>query len=385
MANQNRPTLKVNAGLHDRDRCPVIVDVSHPGVRQLANSDVILTDSDSGEGIAAQCYTSDDGTSTTVAWILDGLAAGTSRTYTLLEGSAAAATGVQLKDEAETIGVTLNERYFTTFRYSKTQFRPYFFPVLGPNDREVTRGETSDISKDHVHHRSLYVAYGEVNDVDLWGEGNNSGRVVHQRFTQKHGGAVLGRIYTENNWETRDGDILMVDKQHFRIYNLPEDAAMLDLDLSFIASAGDVHFGDTKEGGIMSIRVHPAMNAADGGKIENAFGGINEAETWGKRANWCDYSGIVDGTPVGIAVYDHITNPRYPTYWHVRNYGLMGSNIFGGGTFEGDPAKDGSYTLKTGEEMHFRFRVLIHAGDATVGKVAQKYHDFINPPTVEVA
>jgi len=385
MANQNRPTLKVNAGLHDRDGCPVIVDVSHPGVRQLANSDVILTDSDSGEGIAAQCYTSDDGTSTTVAWILDGLAAGTSRTYTLLEGSAAAATGVQLKDEAETIGVTLNERYFTTFRYSKTQFRPYFFPVLGPNDREVTRGETSDISKDHVHHRSLYVAYGEVNDVDLWGEGNNSGRVVHQRFTQKHGGAVLGRIYTENNWETRDGDILMVDKQHFRIYNLPEDAAMLDLDLSFIASAGDVHFGDTKEGGIMSIRVHPAMNAADGGKIENAFGGINEAETWGKRANWCDYSGVVDGTPVGIAVYDHITNPRYPTYWHVRNYGLMGSNIFGGGTFEGDPAKDGSYTLKTGEEMHFRFRVLIHAGDATVGKVAQKYHDFINPPTVEVA
>lgn len=385
MANQNRPTLKVNAGLHDRDGCPVIVDVSHPGVRQLANSDVILTDSDSGEGIAAQCYTSDDGTSTTVAWILDGLAAGTSRTYTLLDESAAAATGVQLKDEAETIGVTLNERYFTTFRYSKTQFRPYFFPVLGPNDREVTRGETSDISKDHVHHRSLYVAYGEVNDVDLWGEGNNSGRVVHQRFTQKHGGAVLGRIYTENNWETRDGDILMVDKQNFRIYNLPEDAAILDLDLSFIASAGDVHFGDTKEGGIMSIRVHPSMNAADGGKIENAFGGINEAETWGKRANWCDYSGIVDGTPVGIAVYDHITNPRYPTYWHVRNYGLMGSNIFGGGTFEGDPAKDGSYTLKTGEEMHFRFRVLIHAGDATVGKVAQKYHDFINPPTVEVS
>ena len=135
----------------------------------------------------------------------------------------------------------------------------------------------------------------------------------------------------------------------------------------------------------MSIRVHPSMNASDGGQIENAFGGINEAETWGKRSNWCDYSGIVDGTPVGIAVFDHIVNPRYPTYWHVRNYGLMGSNIFGGGTFEKDPAKDGSYTLKQGEEMHFQFRVLIHAGDATTGKVGQKYHDFINPPAVEVS
>lgn len=388
MANQNLPTFTVNAGFHDRDGCPVSANVDHPGVSQLHDQAVTLTDVASNSTIPAQCFANEDGT-TTVNWILDGLAAGESRTYTLAAGSVAGESGVQLNEEAETIAVTLNDRPFTTFRYAtsnnKGQFRPYFFPVLGPNGCEVTRGETSEISKDHVHHRSLYVAYGEVNDVDLWGEGSNSGRVVHQGFTQKQGGAVVGRIYTHNNWETQAGDVLMTDKQNFRIYNLSEDAALIDLDLSFIASAGDVHFGDTKEGGIMSIRVHPSMNASEGGKIENAFGGINEAETWGKRANWCDYSGVVDGTPVGIAVFDHIVNPRYPTYWHVRNYGLMGSNIFGSGTFERDPSKDGSYTLKQGEEMHFRFRVLIHAGDATVGKVGQKYHDFINPPAVEVS
>ena len=384
MANQNLPTFTVNAGFHNRDGCPVSVNVNHPGVSQLHDHAVTLTDTASGAVISAQCY-ADEGGATTLTWILDGLAAGESRTYTLSEGSVAGETGVQLKEEAETITVTLNDRHFTTFRYAKAQFRPYFFPVLGPNGREVTRGETSDISKDHVHHRSLYVAYGEVNDVDLWGEGSNSGRVVPQGFTQKQGGAVVSRLYTQNSWQTQAGEVLMTDVQNYRIYNLPEDAAILDLDLSFIASVGDVHFGDTKEGGIISIRVHPSMNASDGGKMENAFGGINEAETWGKRANWCDYSGVVDGTPVGIAVFDHIVNPRYPTYWHVRNYGLMGSNIFGGSSFERDPSKDGSYTLKQGEEMHFRFRVLIHAGDANVGKVAQKYHDFINPPVVEVS
>ena len=384
MSNQDLPTLTVDAGSHDRDGCPVSVGIDHPGVSRLHDHAVILTDVASGDVISAQCYAGEDGI-TTLTWILDGLAAGDARTYTLSEGSVAGETGVQLKDEAETIVVTLNDRHFTTFRYAKTQFRPYFFPVHGPNGREVTRGETSEISTDHVHHRSLYVAYGEVNDVDLWGEGGNSGRVVPQNFTQKQGGAVVGRIYTENSWQTQAGDVLMTDNQNFRIYNLPEDAAILDLDLRFIASAGDVHFGDTKEGGIITVRVHPSMNASDGGKIENAFGGINQPETWGKRANWCDYSGVVDGTPVGIAVFDHIVNPRYPTYWHVRNYGLMGTNIFGGGTFEKDPSKDGSYTLKQGEEMHFRFRVLIHAGDATDGKVAQKYHDFINPPAVEIS
>ncbi len=385
MENHNRPTLTVHAGFHDRDGCPVIVNVSDAAFNSFVNREVFLTNSENGDVIPAQCYPSKDGTSTTLAWILDGLAAGTSRTYTLSEGNVAEESGVELKDGCETIDITCNRRPFTTFRYGKSQFRPYFFPLLGPEGREVTRGETSNISKDHVHHRSLYVAYGEVNDVDLWGEGKNSGRVVHQKFSEKHGGAVLGRIYTVNNWENPDGRVLMTDMQHFRIYNLPEDAAILDLDLTFIASVGDVHFGDTKEGGIISIRVHPSMNASNGGKIENAFGGINEGETWGKRAHWCDYSGVVDGTSVGLAVFDHLSNPRYPTYWHVRNYGLMGTNIFGSGTFEGDASKDGSYILKKGEEMHFRFRVLIHVGDATAGKVAQKYHDFINPPAVEVS
>ncbi len=385
MANQINLTFTVNAGYHNREACPVVVNVDHPEVSKFINRDIILTDVETGDAIPAQCYKSDDKKSTTLVWILNDLAADASRTYRLSEGSVNTEAGIELEYGAETIDVSLNGRTFTTFRYGKNQQRPYFFPVLGPNGCEVTRGETSEISKDHVHHRSLYVAYGEVNDVDLWGEGSHCGRVVHQGFTQKHGGAVVSRIYAENNWETNDNAVLMTDLQKFRIYNLPEDSAIFDLDLSFIASAGDVHFGDTKEGGIMCIRVNPSMNASDGGKIENAFGGINEGETWGKRANWCDYSGVVDGTHVGIAVFDHIVNPRYPTYWHVRNYGLMGSNIFGSGTFERDKSKDGSYVLKEGEEMHFRFRVLIHAGDATAGNVAQKYHDFINPPTVEIS
>ena len=153
MENQKLPALTVDAGFHDRDGCPVSVDVDHPGVSRLHDCAVTLTDTVSGDVIAAQCYAKEDG-ATTLNWILDGLAAGESRSYTLSEGSVAGESGVQLNEEAETIAITLNNRAFTTFRYAQSQFRPYFFPVLGPNGREVTRGETSDISKDHVHHRS---------------------------------------------------------------------------------------------------------------------------------------------------------------------------------------------------------------------------------------
>ena len=161
MANQNDLRLTVNARFHNRNGCPVVVKVDHPGISEFSDRDVILTDSESGDVISAQCFTSDDGKSTTLAWILDGLAAGVSRTYTLSEGTVNDEAGVELKDESETIDITFNGRPFTTFRYGKGQYRPYFYPVLGPNGCEVTRGETSDISKDHVHHRSLYVAYGK--------------------------------------------------------------------------------------------------------------------------------------------------------------------------------------------------------------------------------
>ena len=382
MADNNRITVTVNAGEHNRDGCPISVDVDNREAERLAGGSVTLTDQASGAVIPADL--NGDGKTTTLSWILDGLKAHQERSYTLSSGEVGSG-GVAFSECDNAIDVTVDGRAFTTFRYGTDGFRPYFFPVLGPGGSPVTRGETSDNSSDHVHHRSLYVAYGEVNDVDVWAEGENSGRVVHQSFTDKSGGAAVGKIYTENDWVNKAGEKLMSDRQNFRIYNTPDTGTIIDLDLTFIASAGDVYFGDTKEGGIISVRVNPSMNASDGGKIENAYGGTNEGETWGKRAQWCDYSGIVEGTPVGVAVFDHISNPRYPTYWHVRNYGLMTTNIFGTGTFEGDQSKDGSYTLKSGEEMNFRFRVLIHAGDAATGQVAQKYHDFINPPTVSIS
>ncbi len=373
--------IVVSANEHDRHGCPVTASVGP--IDSIDDGPVVLTDQN-GHQIFGQYETKKK--KGELCWVVDDLPAHSTRTYTLSQPSPhSVAKGVTFTERDKKITVGIDGRHFTTFRYDTTQQRPYFFPIHGPNGCQVTRGETLPDSKDHVHHRSLYVAYGEVNHVDLWSEGQHAGRIVHQSFTQKSEGVVFGKIYTCNSWEDKDGTPIMSDTQNFRLYALPEDRAIIDLDLTFLADQDDVLFGDTKEGGIITVRVNPQMNASNpSGKIENSFGGINEEETWGKKSHWCDYSGIVDGTPVGVSVFDHLSNPRHPTYWHVRNYGLMGSNIFGGGTFESDSTKDGSYTLPCGAQMNFRFRVYIHAGDATEGKVSQHYHDFINPPSVVI-
>ena len=368
-------TISVDAGEHDREGCPVSVNLDE----DFGFESVNLTDAENGVIVPAQL----DGK--TLSWILNDLKAHNRRDYVLSAGSSESSTYVSFEEREDAIDIRIGHREFTTFRYGVDQYRPYFFPVFGPEGHQVTRGETSEESADHIHHRSLYVAYGEVNHVDVWGEGSNSGRIVHQNFTEKSDGPIVGRIYTNNTWVNAGGDTLMSDIQNFRVYGLPETGQIIDLDLTLIADSGDVFFGDTKEGGIITVRVNPQMNASASGTIENSYGGINEGETWGKRAAWCDYSGFVDGMHVGVAVLDHVSNPRYPTYWHVRNYGLMGTNIFGSGAFEGDKSKDGSYTLVKGEQIDFRFRVYIHPGNATDSNVKNKYHDFVNPPSITVS
>jgi len=145
-----------------------------------------------------------------------------------------------------------------------------------------------------------------------------------------------------------------------------------------------VLFGDTKEGGTLSVRVAESLEVQETGTLVNSYGGVTEREVWGKRAQWCDYSGLLEGRVVGLAVFDHPSNFRHPVWWHARNYGLMTANLFGLSYFTGDKSQRGDFTLKKGETLALRYRVYVHAGDACEAAVGAKYHDFANPPETEV-
>jgi hypothetical protein len=90
-----------------------------------------------------------------------------------------------------------------------------------------------------------------------------------------------------------------------------------------------------------------------------------------------DYSGDIAGKSVGVAIFDHPANPKHPTYWHVRAYGLFAANVFGERDFYADPSRDGSLTLARGESLRFRYRVVIHAGDTANAGVAGRYEGWV--------
>ena len=150
-----------------------------------------------------------------------------------------------------------------------------------------------------------------------------------------------------------------------------------------VTVAGPVAAGDLARvntpGDCLRLRNAPA------GTITNSYGGLNEDETWGKRAHWCDYSGTIDGVHAGIAILDHPRNLGHPVYWHVRNYGLMTANPFGVSHFEPESGKRGDWVMPAQSDVTFRYRLYVHAGDAARGRVREAYHDYVNPPHCSVA
>jgi hypothetical protein len=153
----------------------------------------------------------------------------------------------------------------------------------------------------------------------------------------------------------------------------------MSFDITFTAGGTPVTFGDTKEG-LFGLRVHPELREDKGtGKISNAEGLETDKNCWGKESAWVDYSGTVDGTKLGVAMFQHPENFR-SSRWHVRGYGLFAVNPFGGRAYTGNAGNDGTYQLDAGKSFTLRYGVYVHEGDVRQGNVGPTFQQYIAKP-----
>ncbi|HTS66594.1 MAG TPA: PmoA family protein [Candidatus Acidoferrales bacterium] len=280
------------------------------------------------------------------------------------------------------VAVEIDGKPFTDFYIGPEAPKPYLHPLRTADGKVVTRGYpmVADIPgepHDHPHHRGLWFTHGDVNGYDFWGNeesqkgaGKGKGKVVLERVTKVAGGKKSGTIAATFAWKIPSGDTLLIETRTMTFYSDP-NVRQIDFD-STLSPQQDVTFGDTKEG-MFAIRLAAPLEEDKGGKMVNAQNKQGEKNVWGKRSEWVDYSGKLDGATVGVAIFDHPGNPRPPTYWHARAYGLFANNIFGLRDFENDKSRDGSLTVRPGQPLRFRYRVLIHPGDSNQAGIRDAY------------
>jgi hypothetical protein len=283
--------------------------------------------------------------------------------------------------------------------------KPYFYPLLAPGRQPLTRswpiekdveGETTD----HPHQKGAWFTYGDVipegielkqkvknvEGVDFWSEANGHGRIVCVKVGNVEQIKSHGYVVTYNEWRTADGVKIMDEKRTIHLYNLG-DSALFVVESELTASVCPITFGDTKEGAF-GVRVRDSMNLksnkgghmvnAEGKEGEGAGDNKNRDGCWGLKSAWVDYSGPVNGAVVGIAVMADPKN-SIPTFWHARGYGLLAANPFGRSKSGFPDAKDSKDRVKLakGETLRLRYGMLLHAGDAKEGKVAEAYQEFV--------
>jgi Family of unknown function (DUF6807) len=235
---------------------------------------------------------------------------------------------------------------FARYRHGDDVARPHFDALFDAAGRCVTRRGGGD----HPHQRGVWVGHRDAGGVDNWTEYDGHGRIAHRGF----GDPVEARDHVELcerlEWLDAGGRPRLAEDRTIRVHGEPA----LDLHVALHARHGGVVLGANKDAGMIAVRVAPELGA-----IENAAGGRGESECWGRPAAWCAFS----GPTAGVAVLDHPSNPRHPTTWHVRDYGLMAAN-----PFLREPLE-----LAAGERVEFRYRLLVLPGVAELDERRRRF------------
>lgn len=314
-----------------------------------------------------------------------------------------------LKDR---VRVEIEGELFTEWRF-KDWMAPYFYPVIGPNGQSITRHypmkkSVPGESQDHSHHRSLRFAHSDVNGQNYWWwrlgkERETSKAEIQLEKIEKTASGKTGELIAWIRW-VHDGNTVLRQKMHITLTPLPQRQVLMDYDITLVAGKEPVQFGDIKDGGLY-VRVAGTMKAAQHfkaggaklqGTIRNSRGQLN-TDTWGQRAEWVDFHGPdASGKTVGIAMFDHPKNLRFPTHWHSRTYGLLTANRFGESHFDPKNKKPrgtscrpwsdlcpackerkGDYNLPAGQRLTLRHRLYFHHGDTKQADVAGQYQVYI--------
>jgi Methane oxygenase PmoA len=322
-----------------------------------------------------------------------------------LSALAAEPAPVKMTKTTSAVEFTIGDELFTRYVVGADVAKPYLWPLNAPGQIPVTRGwpmqkELPNETTDHVHQKSAWFCHGDVipegielkvrsadkhvKGVDFWSETTGHGKIVCTEVSDVKFKGNVGAVGTKNEWRTSDGVKILDEVRAVAVVNFG-DSRLITLDIDLYASVCPITFGDTKEGS-MGVRVNDTFRLngpKSDGVIVSADGSTAKAPAkdnlpmWGKRADWHDYSGTVDGKMVGIAIFDHPKNSQRSA-WHTRAYGLMAANPFGraGSGFPDVKGQTELVKLAKGDHLKLRYGILVHRGDAKESKVAEIFKQF---------
>lgn len=304
------------------------------------------------------------------------------------------------------IDVLINGKFFTSFLYNDSIEKPVLYPIATVEGTMITRGFPFNTKPndptDHPHHLGLWFNFENVNGLDFW---NNSyaiasnkksayGWIKTDKILSTQSGEK-GMLSYHANWNNQQNEILLEENTLFEFSEVGHKR-VIDR-MTTLTAKIPVTFKDAKDG-LLGLRLSHELQIPtdkdqkftdDKGNITIVKGGTDKEangnyitsegkmgdSAWSTRAAWCKVFGKMNNDSVSVVIIDHPKNTNYPTFWHARGYGLFAANPLGENIFtNGKSAKN--LTLKVGESVTFRYRVVIDEGKNSISeKQINKFRD----------
>jgi hypothetical protein len=257
----------------------------------------------------------------------------------------------------------LNDKPFITYSFNDSGIsRPYFANAYAPSGVKITRNHppAADDPQDHEKmHPGMWLAFGDLSGADSW---RLAASIEHVRFiSQPRTTEGALKFTVENRYISNDGQHeICREVCNYTMAALPKGVAV-HWDSVFRSDRDSVVFGDQEELGLgVRLAKSIAVKSGLGGRILNSNGQKNEKQAWGQQADWCDYSGVVEGEFVGITIIPHPKNFR-KAWCHARDTGFMAMNPFGRNAFTG--GKMSAVVVPMNKPFQLRYAVLFHWND----------------------
>lgn len=292
------------------------------------------------------------------------------------------------------VDVIYNGKLLTSYCYYDSVMKPVLFPVNTISGTTVTRGfplapRVNDRA-DHPHHIGIWLNYENVNGLDFWNTStarpynarSRFGTIYHQKIINSKVGKKETILEVSALWKRHDNVSLIEETTNYT-FSVSGSDFIIDRTTTLQALVDEVKFKDAKDG-LFAIRIARELELPSNektplvmadGKIsepvvssEGVSGnylsseGLKGNAVWSTRAKWVTLTGKINDKPVSITMLDHPKNPGYPAYWHARGYGLFSVNPLGQEVFSKGKEKI-NLALKKGEEVTFRYRVVIRDGE----------------------
>ena len=278
------------------------------------------------------------------------------------DDDSAAGPKVEFKYQPTGLQITIGGKPFASYYTGSTIIpRPYFANVMTPSGVQVTRThppvEDKDSMDHDTYHPGIWLTFAGINENDYW---RLKKKTEHEMFIGSPEGDAGKGTFTVSNFylDAKDstGNRIAHEICKYTILVRP-NYYLLIYDSTISSDKSDIVFGDDQEYGL-GVRIQTPVEERYGGQILNADGLKGAKEAYGKASNWCDYSGVLNDTLIGMTVMPDPANFR-PCWYHTRDYGLIAANPFGRKGVAGGEKSE--VLVKKGEKFHLGFGIAIYS------------------------